>query len=165
VRQENYSRTTWAWPAGRGVRRRDANTPTHCRNLLGEGVLSASFIPVYAGLRAKNDEAGARQVASSVFSVLLLVVGVLVGLGLLGAPLLVSLIAPGFVGDARRAHGQPGAHHFSRDGGVLVLGAWCLGVLEQPPAVSCCPTRRPVVSSAVISPRCSPLTASTRRRW
>ena len=37
--------------------------PNVLQNLLGEGVLSASFIPVYAGLRAKGDEAGARKVA------------------------------------------------------------------------------------------------------
>ena len=31
--------------------------PNFLQNLFGEGVLSASFIPVYAGLRARGDEA------------------------------------------------------------------------------------------------------------
>src|SRR5262245_53165202 len=34
--------------------------PNVLQNLLGEGVLSASFIPVYAGLRAKKEEEAAQ---------------------------------------------------------------------------------------------------------
>ena len=37
--------------------------PNLLQNLFGEGALSASFIPVYAGLRARGDEEGARRVA------------------------------------------------------------------------------------------------------
>src|SRR3979409_2052345 len=37
--------------------------PNFLQNLLGEGVLSASFIPVYAALRAGGEDAKARSVA------------------------------------------------------------------------------------------------------
>src|ERR1700743_2237907 len=40
--------------------------PNFLQNLLGEGVLSASFIPVYAALRGKGEEAQARKVAGAV---------------------------------------------------------------------------------------------------
>ena len=57
--------------------------PNFLQNLLGEGVLSASFIPVYAGLRSAKDDAGADRVASAVFGLLSLLIAVLVAAGLL----------------------------------------------------------------------------------
>jgi putative peptidoglycan lipid II flippase len=104
--------------------------PNVLQNLLGEGVLSASFIPVFAGLRAKKDEDGARAVAGAVFGLLAVLVSVLVLLGVLAAPLLVEVIAPGYQGPARALTVQlvrlifPGT-------GVLVLSAWCLGILNS----------------------------------
>src|SRR5690348_15146665 len=44
--------------------------PNFLQNLFGEGVLSASFIPVYARLRANGDEKEATRVASAVLSLL-----------------------------------------------------------------------------------------------
>ena len=46
--------------------------PNFLQNMLGEGVLSASFIPVYAKLRAKKEDAVADHVASAVFGLLCL---------------------------------------------------------------------------------------------
>lgn len=104
--------------------------PNVLQNLLGEGVLSASLIPVYAGLRAKNETAEAKKVAGAVFGLLSLLVGVLVAGGLLAAPWLVDVIAPGYEGHARELTISlvrlifPGT-------GVLVLSAWCLGILNS----------------------------------
>jgi putative peptidoglycan lipid II flippase len=104
--------------------------PNVLQNLLGEGVLSASFIPVYAGLRAKGDSEQARRVAGAVFGLLALLVGAIVAAGLLGAPWLVTAIAPGYRGETFELTVSlvriifPGT-------GVLVLSAWCLGVLNS----------------------------------
>lgn len=104
--------------------------PNVLQNLLGEGVLSASFIPIYAGLRAKGDSEEARKMAGAIFGLLSLLVGVIVGVGLVGAPWLVRLIAPGYEGDALNLTIAlvriifPGT-------GVLVLSAWCLGILNS----------------------------------
>jgi putative peptidoglycan lipid II flippase len=104
--------------------------PNVLQNLLGEGVLSASFIPVYAGLRAKGNEAEARRMAGAIFGLLTLLVGVVVGAGVLAAPWLVGLIAPGYEGEAFTLTVAlvrvifPGT-------GVLVLSAWCLGILNS----------------------------------
>lgn len=104
--------------------------PNVLQNLLGEGVLSASFIPVFAGLRAKKDEEGARAVAGAVFGLLAVLVSVLVLVGVLAAPLLVYAIAPGYEGPLRELTIRlvrlifPGT-------GVLVLSAWCLGILNS----------------------------------
>src|SRR6266567_734707 len=106
--------------------------PNILQNLFGEGVLSASFIPVYARLvaqgEAEKEEAG--RVAGAVFSLLSLVVAVLVLAGVLATPLFVDVIVPGFHGETRALTIQlvrilfPGV-------GLLVMSAWCLGILNS----------------------------------
>lgn len=104
--------------------------PNILQNLFGEGVLSASFIPVYAQLRARGDDQGRQELAGAVLGVLAFLSSVVVLLGVLAAPLLVQLIAPGFQGEKRELTIHlvrilfPGA-------GLLVLAAWCLGVLNS----------------------------------
>jgi putative peptidoglycan lipid II flippase len=104
--------------------------PNLLQNLFGEGALSASFIPVYASLLAREDRREADRVAGAVASLLAVVVSVVVLLGVLATPLLTDLIAPGFTGAKRDLTIRivrilfPGA-------GLLVLSAWCLGVLNS----------------------------------
>ena len=104
--------------------------PNLLQNLFGEGVLSASFIPVYASLLADDAEDQATRVAGAVFSILALVVSALVLIGVLATPVLVDLIAAGFPGSKRDLTVTlvrilfPGA-------GLLVLSAWCLGILNS----------------------------------
>src|SRR5208283_2491432 len=104
--------------------------PNFLQNLFGEGVLSASFIPVYASLLAQKDEKEARKTAGAVAALLALSTSVLVLLGVLAAPWLIDAIAPGFHGEKRELTIQlvrilfPGA-------GLLVGSAWCLGVLHS----------------------------------
>lgn len=104
--------------------------PNLLQNLFGEGALSASFIPVYAGLLAAEEREEADRVAGAVGALLAVVVAGVVVLGVLGAPGLVTIIAPGFAGDKRELTIHlvrilfPGA-------GLLVLSAWCLGVLNS----------------------------------
>jgi putative peptidoglycan lipid II flippase len=104
--------------------------PNILQNLLGEGVLSASFIPVYAGLRAEEKSKAATQVANSIFGILSLTVSGLVALGVLAAPWLVNAIAPGFSAESKALTATlvqlifPGT-------GMLVMSAWCLGILNS----------------------------------
>jgi putative peptidoglycan lipid II flippase len=104
--------------------------PNFLQNLFGEGVLSASFIPVYASLRARQREPDASAMAAAVAALLALIVSLLVLAGILLAPWLIDLIAPGFEGEKREATTRlvrilfPGA-------GLLVFSAWCLGVLNS----------------------------------
>ena len=105
--------------------------PNFLQNLFGEGVLSASFIPVYAGLqrpgrRGRGPPSGGGRGGAA-----------RAGDGGAGArsawlltPWLIAIIAPGFDGEKREATIRlvrilfPGA-------GLLVLSAWCLGVLNS----------------------------------
>jgi putative peptidoglycan lipid II flippase len=104
--------------------------PNFLQNLFGEGVLSASFIPVYSRLLAASDEKDANEVASVIGSLLAVLTSALVALGILSTPLLIDAIAPGFTGETRRLTITlvqilfPGV-------GALVMSAWCLGVLNS----------------------------------
>jgi putative peptidoglycan lipid II flippase len=104
--------------------------PNFLQNLFGEGVLSASFIPVYAGLLARDDEKEARRLAAAIAALLALTTSILVLLGVLATPYLIDAIAPGFHGEKRELTIRlvrilfPGA-------GLLVLSAWCLGILNS----------------------------------
>ncbi len=104
--------------------------PNFLQNIFGEGALSASFIPVYAKLLAHDDEEEAAHVANAVLGILALVVSIIVLAGVLTTPYIISAIAPGFHGETRELTIRlvrilfPGA-------GLLVLSAWCLGVLNS----------------------------------
>ena len=104
--------------------------PNLLQNLFGEGALSASFIPVYSSLVAQGDRREADRVAGAVASLLALVAAIIVLIGVLATPFLILLIAPGFTGAKRELTIQivrilfPGA-------GLLVMSAWCLGVLNS----------------------------------
>jgi putative peptidoglycan lipid II flippase len=104
--------------------------PNLLQNLFGEGVLSASFIPVYVRLieEKRNDEA--RRVAGAVASMLALIVSVLVLAGVLAAPLLVAAFAAGYHGEKREACILLVRILFPSSG-ILALSAWCLGVLNS----------------------------------
>jgi putative peptidoglycan lipid II flippase len=104
--------------------------PNFLQNMFGEGVLSASFIPVYASLLARGDKEESRKTAGAVAALLTLSTSILVLLGVLTAPWLIDAIAPGFQGEKRELTILlvrilfPGA-------GLLVASAWCLGVLNS----------------------------------
>jgi putative peptidoglycan lipid II flippase len=103
--------------------------PNLLQNLLGEGVLSASFIPVYS--RAlERDRRDAQRLAGAVLGLLLALVVVLTVVGVLLARPLTLLITPGFSGERLDLAVTllrimfPGI-------GLLVLSAFCLGILNS----------------------------------
>jgi putative peptidoglycan lipid II flippase len=104
--------------------------PNFLQNLFGEGVLSASFIPVYANLLARKDDEEARRTAGAVGALLTLSTAIIVLIGVLATPYLIDAIAPGFHGEKRELSIRlvrilfPGV-------GMLVLSAWCLGILNS----------------------------------
>jgi len=104
--------------------------PNLLQNLFGEGALSSSFIPVYSSLVASDQKKEADRVARVVGSILAVAMSFLVLLGVLATPYLIDLIAPGFTGIKRDFTIRivrilfPGV-------GILVLSAWCLGILNS----------------------------------
>ena len=104
--------------------------PNFLQNLLGEGVLSASLIPVYARLRAEGRDEDASRVARTVGTLLALVASLIALAGVVAARPLVELLLPGFFGHKRELTITlvrilfPGM-------ALLVMSAWCLGVLNS----------------------------------
>jgi putative peptidoglycan lipid II flippase len=104
--------------------------PNLLQNLLGEGVLSASFIPVYSRLLSKNRTDEAALVARTIATLLILAASVVAIIGVVAADPLVSLLAAGFSGETRALTVRlvqvlfPGV-------ALLVISAWCLGVLNS----------------------------------
>jgi putative peptidoglycan lipid II flippase len=104
--------------------------PNVLQNLFGEGVLSASFIPVYARLLAEGKTAEASRVARAVGTLLALIASLIALAGVVFARQLIDILSPGFTGDTRELTVVlvqilfPGV-------ALLVMSAWCLGVLNS----------------------------------
>ena len=105
--------------------------PNVLQNLLGEGTLSASFIPVYSELLEQGREEEAGRVAGAIFALLVAVAGGLALLGVVLAPVLVSVFTPGFVGSPRYDLTVQLVRIIFPMTGVLVLSAWALGILNS----------------------------------
>ncbi|BAH38639.1 hypothetical protein GAU_1597 [Gemmatimonas aurantiaca T-27] len=101
--------------------------PNAVRNLLGEGTLSASFVPVYSRLLERGDHAGARALANALLGVLLVAVSGLTLLGIATAPWLTAALAPGFDAPTQELTTRLTRILFPMTG-VMVLSGWCLGI-------------------------------------
>jgi putative peptidoglycan lipid II flippase len=104
--------------------------PNLMQNLLGEGVLSASFIPVYARLRAEGRHDQAGRLAGATAGLLAALTGVISLVGVVFAEPITSVLVPGFTGDKHDLTVELTRIMFPGIG-FLVLSAWCLGVLNS----------------------------------
>ncbi len=104
--------------------------PNVLQNLLGEGTLSASFIPVYSELLGQGRTREAGRVAGAMFALLVGVAGLIALLGIVLAPVLVTVFTPGFAGERRELMITVVRIVFPMTG-VLVLSAWALGILNS----------------------------------
>ncbi len=73
--------------------------PNLLRRLLGEGSLSTSFIPVYTEYLTNKSRQDSENLIRSVFGAFGILFIILSGAGIIFAPQIVSVIAPGFAGD------------------------------------------------------------------
>ena len=88
------------------------------------------MIPIHAGLRARGEHEAAARAARVFFALLTFVVALIVLAGMVAAPWIIPILAPGFSGEKRELTVRlvrilfPGA-------GLLVASAWCLAVLNS----------------------------------
>ena len=129
VRERAFAHYLGLSPAA-GVFKRALQIPNLLQNLLGEGVLSASFIPVYARLLAEGRHEEASRAARAVGTLLAFAAALIALAGVFAARPIVAVLAPGFHGESRELLVTlvrilfPGV-------ALLVLSAWCLGVLNS----------------------------------
>ncbi|MEW6376625.1 MAG: murein biosynthesis integral membrane protein MurJ, partial [Thermodesulfobacteriota bacterium] len=71
--------------------------PNLWRRLVGEGSLTISFIPVYTEYLTKRSEEETREVTHVAFTIAGVVLSILTLFGILFSPILIQIIAPGFI--------------------------------------------------------------------
>lgn len=104
--------------------------PNVIRNLLGEGTLSASMIPVYAELLEEGREQEAARFAGAALGVLMVVAASLVLIGVVVAPVLVPLFFPVWSAETQALTVQL-IRILLPMTGLFVLSAWTLGILNS----------------------------------
>lgn len=105
--------------------------PNLLQNLLGDGVLSGAFVPTYARMVRDGREEDAGRLAGAVASLLVLVTGLLVVVGVVLAGPITRVLTPGFpVGSTKAELTVTLVRIITPSLGFLVLSAWSLGVLN-----------------------------------
>ncbi len=116
--------------------------PNLLQNLLGEGTISAAFIPIYSQMLDEGRHEDAGRFAGAIFGLLIATAASLALIGVLLAQPIVTVFAPGFLADSGRvAEGAAEVDRFALTvkavriifpmTGILVLSAWALGVLNS----------------------------------
>ncbi len=116
--------------------------PNLLQNLLGEGTVSAAFIPIYSRMIDEGRTREAGRFAGAIFGLLLAAAAGVSLLGVVAAEPIVTVLAYGWTDDAALvARGELPINRFALAVGVvrimfpmaglLVLAAWALGVLNS----------------------------------
>lgn len=114
-------------------------SPNLLQNLLGEGTISASFIPIYSRMLEEGREEDAGRFAGAILGLLIAVAALAVAVGVFFAEPIVAVLAPGFLADASDPAATVDRYQLTVScvrivfpmAGVLVLSAWALGVLNS----------------------------------
>lgn len=72
--------------------------PNMLRRFFAEGAFSQGFVPVMARYREKHEQAEAKQLVDAVAGTFGLILFLITLAGVIAAPLLVAIVAPGFIG-------------------------------------------------------------------
>jgi putative peptidoglycan lipid II flippase len=76
--------------------------PNLLRDLFAEGALSAAFVPVFKERMVNESEQAALELANTVITAIMIVVGGVVLLGIVATPVIVFVSANGFAGDPQQ---------------------------------------------------------------
>ncbi len=71
--------------------------PNLFRRIFGEGAMNSAFIPIVSGIKSKSGQRSSDVFLSNIFSILLVFLLILLLLVEIFMPLMISLIAPGFI--------------------------------------------------------------------
>lgn len=104
--------------------------PNVLRNLLGEGTLSASMVPIYSEFLGQGKHEEANRFAGAVLGLLTVVSAAAVLLGVMIAPLFVPLFFPRWSPE-KQAITTTLVRILLPMSGILVISAWAIGILDS----------------------------------
>ncbi|MEX2466519.1 MAG: murein biosynthesis integral membrane protein MurJ [Gemmatimonadota bacterium] len=105
-------------------------TPNVVQNLLGEGTLSASLVPVYSEMLEQGRDEEAGRFAGAALGILTVVAATVVLLGWIAAPWIVALFFATW-DPAKQALTVTLVRILFPMTGILVISAWALGILNS----------------------------------
>jgi putative peptidoglycan lipid II flippase len=73
--------------------------PNMLRRFFAEGAFSQGFVPVMASYREKHSHDEAREFVDAVAGTFAVLLFIITAIGVIAAPILVAIVAPGFIGD------------------------------------------------------------------
>jgi putative peptidoglycan lipid II flippase len=76
--------------------------PNLLRDLVGEGAANAAFVPVFSEYNLKHSKKEFWELANVVLNLMLVILAAITILGIFFSPLIVRLIAPGFIADPEK---------------------------------------------------------------
>ncbi|MDD5496152.1 MAG: murein biosynthesis integral membrane protein MurJ [Candidatus Omnitrophica bacterium] len=105
--------------------------PNSLRDLVGEGATNAAVVPVLTSYRAKGDEKEFLHVARILFNISFALLSCLTVIGIIFSPLIVRLIAPGFISDPEKLELTIRMNRYIFPYLILIgLTAYSMGVLN-----------------------------------
>lgn len=72
--------------------------PNFLRRLFGEGALAHAFVPIYQEIRNQEGDTKAKELFDYTLGTLSIVLSVITVIGILFAPIIIAIFAPGFIG-------------------------------------------------------------------
>lgn len=76
--------------------------PNLLRDLFAEGAMSSAFVPVLTEYQTRSGDSEANELVSSTFLFIIIIVGLICAAGVVFAPAIVTVIAPGFLKDPQK---------------------------------------------------------------
>ncbi|HUG61113.1 MAG TPA: murein biosynthesis integral membrane protein MurJ [Methylomirabilota bacterium] len=106
--------------------------PNLFRRLFAEGAFSAAFVPLFSRALTEGGRPRARSFAEEILAVFLLALAVITALAEIAAPLLVMVLAPGFISDpAKFAHTEALTRIMFPYLACMSLTAMAAGILQS----------------------------------
>lgn len=106
--------------------------PNTLSRLLGEGSLTASFVPVFTEYLHKKSKEEALELVYNTFTLLTIILTFVSVLGIIFSPLIVMVIAPGFTSDPKKFELAVFLNRLMFPYiFVISLGALCMGILNS----------------------------------
>jgi putative peptidoglycan lipid II flippase len=103
--------------------------PNFFRTLLGEGSLSAAFIPVLSRSRVSGGRVSSVHLTQAFFGIILVISGAITLLGITFSSQIISVVAPGFSPDVHDLAARIMKITFPFFA-FLAMGAWAMGILH-----------------------------------